>query len=135
MFIFETKVKATQKLKKNSNLVFSIQWTVAMFGTVIGIILMKRFREMSALMVSQINIGIRFNKILDALKNNCRDFNALVLSIINPSKLADGLDALESVNAFVLTIRHLLESKATLVQIVTAGMIGGYFSVYMIIHG
>ena len=133
--IFETRVKATKKLKKNSNLVFSIQWTVAMFGTVIGIILMKRFREISALTVSLIDIRILLNKILDALKNNCRDFNALVLSIINPSKLADGLDALESVNAFVLTIRHLLESKATLVQIVTAGMIGGYFSVYMIIHG
>ena len=58
-----------------------------------------------------------------------------MLSIINPSKLADGLDELESINAMVLTIRHLLESKATLAIIVTAGIISGYFSAFMIIHG
>ena len=49
--------------------------------------------------------------------------------------MADGLDELESVNALVLTIRHLMANKATLTQIVTSGIIIGYFSVFLIIHG
>ena len=66
LVIFPDNLKATKKLKTNSNLVCSIKLTAVMSGFVIGVTLMKQFKEMSVHTVSQTYIEtslIRFVKM------------------------------------------------------------------------
>ena len=75
------------------------------------------------------------NGNLAIIMNNCRDFSALTLEVIFPSKLQDGLDELTDVNSYVLTLRRLWEDKATTTgAIIGVGVVATSIC-YMIIHG
>ena len=71
---------------------------------------------------------------LDPIFFNCRDFNVLCLEVMKPSKMQQGLQALEDVNVYVLVIRSLIEHKATSFCLLTSGMILAYVADFIIIQ-
>lgn len=66
---------------------------------------------------------------------NCRDFSALTLSVIRPSKLEEALQMLESINYWPLQIRYVIENWATLASLAIFSMIGAYGISFALIHG
>ena len=68
------------------------------------------------------------------ITNNCRDFSALCLAIMYPSKMDAGFDALTDCNALALTIRHRMENKATTIIAIIGTALISYSLTYMIIH-
>ena len=71
----------------------------------------------------------------DTFNFNCRDFSAMTLSVIRPSKLEEGLQMLESINYWPLQIRYVIENRATLVSIIIFSMIGAFGSSFLLVHG